>query len=133
MVAREDSTIDPLRGLVENAAHLDSICDRDPNMEPFYDLMSGALVWPDETRPDTPTKVVWALRMLWAYWTSLMLNAPRDEFARYWELGLAEFPRWVGFRAERRTASPDLLQIHHRGSIALRKCLRDSNHDGANI
>lgn len=94
-------------------------------LKPFYELMSGALIWRDETRRDTPIHVVWALRAIWAYRTSLMLGKPRAELAEFWRFGLAHFPRWVGFRPERREASPKLLAIHRRGEVSMRKCLRD--------
>jgi hypothetical protein len=63
----------------------------------------------------TATDVIWALRFLWAYRTSLMLNQPRAELAEYWQFGLAHFPRWVGFRPGRRQPTPRLLAIYHRG------------------
>jgi hypothetical protein len=115
---------DPYRILAQYARHLNAI--RWPRFgRPFYDLMSGALVWPDETRRGTPTEVKWALRALWAYRTSLMLNEPREELAEFWQYGLAHFPRWVGFRPRRPKPTRTLLDIYRRGDVGLRKCLRD--------
>jgi len=92
-------------------------------------MMSGALVWSDETNSKTPVEVIWALRGLFAYRTSLMLNRPRDELAPMWDLGVSLFPKWVGFRPERRQATAKLLQIYRRGDVSLRKCLRDIDRE----
>src|SRR5688572_22563923 len=124
---------DPYRTLDEYADHLNRIRWRRFGF-PFYDLMSGGLVWTDETRHllrRTPTEVIWALRALWAYRTSLMLDNPREELAEYWRFGLSRFPRWVGFRPARRRATPRLLEIYRRGDVSVRKCLRDSEREEA--
>jgi hypothetical protein len=116
---------DPFRVLSEHAAHLNGITAADRTQPPFYELMSGALVWRDETRPNTPTEVIWALRFLCAYRTSLMLGEPRAELATIWEHSVSLFPKWVGFLPERRASDPELLAIYRRGNLGLRKCLRD--------
>jgi hypothetical protein len=90
--------------------------------------MSGGLVWTDETNKETPIEVIWALRFLVAYRTGLMLKKPREEFKHIWEHALSLFPQWVGFRSDRREATPDLLEIYRRGSVSVRKCLRDIEH-----
>jgi hypothetical protein len=50
MAADVDANFGPLRELTDHAAHLNG-SDR-PNLlsQPVYELMSGALVWRDETR-----------------------------------------------------------------------------------
>ena len=54
-----------------------------------------------------------------------MPGPPRDELAEYWHFGLSRFPHWVGFRPERRTATPRLRRIYRRRDVSVRKCLRD--------
>jgi hypothetical protein len=125
----ERDTFDPLMELAAHAAHLDGLNNADMSAKPFYDLMSGALVWRDETNNNTPTGVIWALRPICAYRTSLMLNEPREELAMIWNFGLAHFPRWNGFRPERWQATPELLRIYRAGNVRLRKCLRDTERD----
>jgi len=119
--------------LSEFSDHLNSI--RWPRFgHPFYDILSGGLVWPDETRQlfrPTPPHVIGALRTLWAYRTSLMLNKPRQELAEFWQYGLEHFPRWVGFHPDRRQPTPALLKIYRRGDVSLRKCLRDLEREEA--
>lgn len=121
----ESQSFDPVRVLAEHAAHLNGITVADPTQPPFYEVMSGALVWPVETRSETPIAVIWALRTLWAHRTSVMLGEPKPELAKFWEHGLSHFPKWVGFLPERRAPDPELLAIYRRGSVGLRKCLRD--------
>jgi hypothetical protein len=126
-MADDWDNFDPYRTLNQYSGHLNGIRSAG-NQLPFYELMSGGLVWEDETRgilQRMPTEVIWALRALWAYRTSLMLGEPREELAEFWEYGLAHFPRWVGFLPERRTPTAKLLEIHRRGDVSLRKCLRD--------
>jgi len=90
-----------------------------------YDIMSGALIWTDESNDELPFEVVGAMRCVFAYRTSLMLEKPREEFRPVWELGLEMFPKWIGFRLDRRQPTQELLQIYRRGDVSLRKCLRD--------
>jgi hypothetical protein len=129
----DHDSFDPYRTLHAYADHLNRI--RWPRFWlPFFDMMSGALVWTDETRyivRRTPTEVIWALRALWAYRTSLMLDHPREELAEYWRFGLSRFPSWVGFRPARRRATPRLLRIYRRGEVSTRKCLRDLEREEA--
>jgi hypothetical protein len=83
------------------------------------------VVWRDETRRDTPTEVIWALRGLWAYRTSVMLNQPREELAAYWQFGLAHFSNWVGFHPSRRIATARLLRICRDGEVQTDKLVDD--------
>jgi hypothetical protein len=116
---------DPVSTLTDYAGRLNSI--RWPAWRPkvVYDMMSGALVWSDETDVNMPVEVIWALRPIVAYRTCLMLSRPRGELASMWELGLSLFPKWVGFRRGRRRAAPKLLQIYRSGEVGLKKCLRE--------
>lgn len=116
---------DPIRSLTDHAEHLNIICSPAWWPKVFYEIMSGAVIWSDETNSKTPVEVIWALRSIMAFRTSLMLNKPREELKPMWDLGLSLFPKWVGFRPERRQASPKLLQIYRRGDIGVKKCLRD--------
>lgn len=111
--------------LTSHAAHLDSISHPAIPEDVFYDMMSGALVWRDETNEMTPIQVIWALRAVVAYRTSLMLNEPQTEFREIWDIASTLFPNWVGFYPDRRRPSPRLLDIYRHGDINLSKCLRD--------
>lgn len=123
----------PLRDLLdpfeEFAEHLNSIKKPKRRTQVFYDMMSGALVWRDETNRNTPIDVIWALGLVRSYRTSLMLNEPQSEIEFVWEYALSLFPDWVGFRSERRTPTPELLETYRRGDVSLRWCLRNTERD----
>ena len=129
IVSDDDRHFDPVQTLTDHAEHLNAICSPAWWPKVFYEIMSGALIWSDETNRKTPVEVIWALRWIVAYRTSLMLNEPREELKPMWDLGLSLFPKWVGFRPERRQATPELLQIYRRGNVSLRKCLRDMERE----
>lgn len=122
-------SFDLAKTLREYADHLNAINKPKWRAEVFYELMSGALIWSDERNKETPTEVIWALRFLFAYRTSLMLNEPREELKSKWDLGLELFPQWVGFRPERREPTPGLLEIYRRGYVGMKKCLRDMDRE----
>lgn len=125
-------SFEPIRiVLAEHADHLNRIHWPRPFGKPFYELMSGAVVWRDETNAQTPGEVIGALRFIWGYRTSLMLDEPREELEELWRFGMSAFPRWVGFRPTRRTATPKLLRIYREGDVGLRKCLRDLEREDA--
>ncbi|CAN0340419.1 unnamed protein product, partial [Ectocarpus sp. 4 AP-2014] len=121
--ASDGRDYDVLYQFEQYAVHLNALDTAGSCEDVFYEIMSGALIWKDETSQDTPVEVVWALRTLWAYRTSLMLDAPRTELTKYWDSALSLFPEWVGFSPERRKATPRLLHIHRQGSVSLKKCL----------
>jgi hypothetical protein len=129
VVSDDNRYFDPVQTLTVYAEHLNAICSPRWLPKVFYEIMSGALIWSDETNKKTPVEVIWALRFIVAYRTSLMLNKPREELKPMWELGLSLFPKWVGFRPERREPTPKLLQIYRRGDVSLRKCLRDMERE----
>jgi hypothetical protein len=105
------------------ARHLDNINTIDSNAKARYELLSGALIWPDETNRDTPVEVIWELRQLWAYRTWLIRNKAEPDIP-IWEKCVALFPNWIGFRPERRMATPELLAEYRRGAISTRWGLR---------
>jgi hypothetical protein len=118
----------PYRWLSDYSEHLNRINRPRWFGWAFYDMLSGALVWTDECkrwRQRTPVEVVWALRSLWAYRTSLMLDEPREELVEYWRFGLQHFPDWVGFRPNRRRPTKRLLRIYRRVDVETRKCVRN--------
>lgn len=117
---------DPFQTLTDHAEHLNAICVPNLSAKVSYEVMSGALVWSDEMNSTTSIEVIWALRLVFAYRTSLMLNTSREEFKPIWNHGLSQFPNWVGFLPERRQPTPELLQIYRREHVSLRKCLKNA-------
>jgi hypothetical protein len=123
-VSDDSRSFDPVQTLAKHAEHLNAISSPGPRPKVSYEIMSGALIWSDETNSKTPGTVMEALRYVVAYRTSLMLGKPREVLKPIWEHALTLFPNWVGFRPERRQPTPELLRIYRRGDVSLRKCLR---------
>ncbi len=90
----------------------------DPAAVPFMDGMSDALVWPDECPQDAPMELISALRFVWNYRTSLLLESI-PQFEDNWKIAKECFPLWVGFRPERTLPSPELLQAIREGKQSL--------------
>ncbi|MCA9077911.1 MAG: hypothetical protein KDA93_22980 [Planctomycetaceae bacterium] len=109
MIDGQSFDIDETLG--EYADHLNAIDEPDDNPKAFYDVMSGAVVWSDELREDTPINVVWALRPIFAHRTSLMVGGQTVENRRHWKHGLSLFPQWIGFRPIRRVLTDELEDI----------------------
>lgn len=126
-VTEIDRRFDPVETLTTHAAHLDAICSPERSPKVFYDCMSGALIWSDETNSETPIKLIWALRFIFAYRTSLMLNEPRGEFESMWNLGVSLFPNWIGFRPDRRHATRELMVIYQRGKGGLDEFIEETD------
>jgi hypothetical protein len=119
----DDLRYDTLYQLTTHAQHLDAIDTPDPSATPSYELLSGALIWPDETNAETPVYLVWALRELFAYRTRLMLDNAEPNSA-FWGQCVKLFPNWIGFLPERRKPAPELLAEYRRGDISMKACLR---------
>ena len=83
-----------------------------PEVSVGYDMMSDALLWPDELpKPELfSCRHLWCLRPLLRYRTSLILGRPDERCRPAWECARRLFPRWVGFRPERR--SPELATTY---------------------
>lgn len=108
-----------------------SILDRmpfDPVARSQFEVMSGALEWPDEFprfgSPEFAAVVRNCVhRYLLAYRASLTLGEERSEFRPVWEQVTRHAPNWPGLRPERRGE-----QARRRLRAALRrqeKCLSD--------
>lgn len=83
---------------------------------PFYELMSGAIIWTDERPPfETGTLELGSLRMIWNYRTSVFLGQPRMEYKELWETAFSLAPNWPGFATSRQTATPDIMDLISKG------------------
>ena len=109
--------------LASHAAHLNEISAPDPNARPFFENMSGGIIWSDETLSNTSAVVICALRQLFYYRTHLILTNSEPDNA-VWDHCVKLFPNWVGFRLDRRKPSPEVLAEYRRGDISLKWCLR---------
>lgn len=73
-----------------------------------YEMMSGALMWDDE-KPNIPFSELGWFRAALAYRSSVILGQPRCEFGAIWSALRRIAPDWPGFRSERCTPSPELV------------------------
>lgn len=80
-----------LASLRLHAERLNKIDTPSPTATPFYELMSGGLVWTDERDTDVPSEVIWALRPLFAHRASLIKGVPDTKWLAYWAATHNEF------------------------------------------
>ena len=90
--------------------HFRAIMTPDPSSVPHYEVLSDALVWTDEL-PDAHPQEWDAIRMVLRHRTCVIIGVD-SPFREWWDLARELFPEWVGFRAERCTASPQLKAFY---------------------
>jgi hypothetical protein len=101
---------DPATALRKIAKRLNAM-KPESNAECFFELMSGGLVWTDEQLWPADADELGALRTLWNYRTSLILENPRTEFEETWNSAVSLAPKWPGFLPERREPRSNLLAL----------------------
>jgi hypothetical protein len=74
----------------------------------FYEMMSGALMWEDE-KANLPFSELGWFRAALAYRSSIIFDKPRTEFEPIWIALKRVAPKSPGFRSERCTPSPELV------------------------
>jgi hypothetical protein len=89
---------------------------------PFYEMMSGALMWPDEKAKIPFAELGW-FRAALAFRSSLILNSPRTEFEPIWHALRKLAPNWPGFRADRCIPSAELVEILNKQKAKSARCL----------
>ena len=104
-----------LASLRLHSEHLNKIGTPSPAATPFYELMSGGLVWTDERDTDVPSEVIWALRPLFAHRASLIKGVPDTKWLAYWATCIVIFPRWIGFLPERAKPTAQRIALLNRG------------------
>lgn len=82
---------------------------RNDSSKPFYDLMSGAIVWTDEVVLGLPPDQMLWLRLLFRCRTNLILSEPDEKLAGICEAFQAACPGWIGFSPERYERNEDLV------------------------
>lgn len=90
---------------------------------PFYEALSGALIWEDET-PSIPFSELGWFRAALAYRTSLILGQPRTELESIWNALRKFSPNWPGFRPERCTSSRELLELVNQEKKSMMRLLK---------
>ena len=100
-----------------HADEINAMCKRRWFARPFYEYMSGALVWSDET--DASGEMLNALRMLFHCRTQLLMESTRTEWIEYWNAAQNIVPKWVGFHPSRYTSTQKLRTIIKAGENRL--------------
>jgi len=80
----------------------------DKDAKPFFDLMSGGMLWSDETISGLSPELLGCLRALFRYRTSLIEGRPDTRFEALWARIKQLNPNWIGLRSERCTPSDHL-------------------------
>ena len=95
---------------------------------PFYDGLSGALIWtdewPDVTVGSLQVTEVGLLRLLLAYRGSLIAGAPILEWSACWNDAQRAAPSWPGFRRRRCRRSRVLARYQSRAAEAFLSSVR---------
>jgi hypothetical protein len=84
---------------------------KDDSAKPFYDMMSGAVVWAGEVVSGLTTGQLGCLRSLFRCRTNLILNEPDKKFDGIWEAFQEACPNWIGFLPERSGRDEQLVNM----------------------
>jgi hypothetical protein len=85
----------------------------DPSARPQYDLMSDAVIWPDEVPIEENPSAWWDVRPIWHLRTRIVLGLETSPPA-LWIDARREFPSWIGFLPERSEPTPTLRETYER-------------------
>lgn len=77
----------------------------------FYDLFSGSLVWTDEL-PKRPVVSLDCLRFVLKHRTGLITGKLEPNYELFWNEAQAQFPKWIGFSADRTAYNPSLVEFY---------------------
>ena len=110
-MVRNKSTL--AAALSTHAEFLNSIAQPRWFARPFYDFLSGGLIWTDEI--DVSTDVINVLRPLFNHRSVVILAETDETWLEYWHTAHELFPKWIGFRRPRCTPSAKLRALIKRG------------------
>ena len=112
-----------LAALNAHAALLNSISRPSWFARPFYEYLSGGLVWSDETNVSFDTINV--LRPLFNHRSVLILGTNDQTWAAYWRIANDLFPNWIGFQASRCESTPSLRKLIRAGRLRMHRECRE--------
>lgn len=72
-----------------------------PSARVDYHLFADAIYWSDEIPQEIDPPTENYLRPVLRYRTTIILGAPDEKWRRFWDEAMRQFPKWIGFRAER--------------------------------
>jgi len=115
--------------LQKHAREINAMCRRGWFARPFYEYMSGGLIWTDET--NVSGEMLDALRLLFHCRTQLIMQSPQKEWAEYWAAAHKIAPNWVGFHANRCAPTEKLRKLVLAGEKRLEADLAQLDCDTA--
>lgn len=124
-MADEDNEM--LTALNAHAQLLNSINRPKWFARPFYEYLSGGLVWTDET--DVSFESINVLRPLFNHRSVLILGKNNDTWAAYWRIAHELFPKWIGFRPSRCESTPQLRKLIRAGRLKMHRECRQLEED----
>src|SRR5258707_8470723 len=87
----------------------------DPSAKPFYDIMSGGLIWSDEKLPlGLSAEQLGCLRAVFRFRTSLIEGTPDSRFQTLWNVLKERCPGWIGFAPSRCSPTLELRETLHK-------------------
>lgn len=107
------------RRLQRHAGEINAISLVDPGARVFHDVMSNAFIWRDEVPTMDDVSLIWLLRPVWHFRTSLIIESPSRKHAPYWDEAMACCPDWVAFLPERRQPRDSFKRWYRMKKAAL--------------
>lgn len=98
--------------LARVAASMEAL-EKQDDAKVFYEVLSGSLVWSDEL-PNTTGVSLDCLRFVLKYRTGLVVGEPQPHFELFWQEAVRQFPKWIGFSAERTIYNGALAAYYRR-------------------
>ncbi len=100
-----------------HSAAINSMSRRGWFARPWFDYMSGGVVWTDETR--TSGSLLDAIRPLFYHRSVLIMESADSEWADYWLTAKTLVPNWIGFHPSRCRSTPKLRRLIESGNVNL--------------
>jgi len=116
-----------LAAMNAQAELLNSINRRKWYARPFYEYMSGGLVWSDET--DVSFDAINVLRPLFNYRSARILGKDDNRWTDYWRIANELFPKWIGFHTARCESTPKLRKLIRAGELKMHRECRQLDSD----
>jgi hypothetical protein len=86
---------------IESLAPILSRLKKNDLAEPFYELMSDAFIWDDESVINLNPEQLGCLRAIFRFRTSMIVQESDPRFETLWKCLKQACPKWIGFSPDR--------------------------------